>query len=923
MVKGKSIWQNKFGSSVGEGATAAAEPGGRKRKRKSDQERPGKIRKRKEVDLDADLDQDFGAAIADQTVQEVEDDFEEDLKEAFQQDDARELQSQKETERKSTEQQPHERSARSLAQEAAQRSRQLELTEAAMIEAENRTAQAFEISYKKGDAVGAPDNRVDEREKELSKTLLYLRHNLRDFTALKNKPDHAKRPLWIDPERATIILEKFHPLAAQATDFLITVAEPRCRPTHLHEYALTMHSLYAAVAVGMQSDDIIKTLDSLLKIEIPQSIVDFITSSTQSYGKVKLVLKHNRYLIECADVTISQELANDSVIRAVRCGVVTSKVSKSQSAVVIAGTNDAAGLKQAGLTNRPRQETDGMDPEIYAALMDGEDNEDELGKSVYSFEVLTDDVETVKKRCLDLSYPILEEYDFRNDDANASLEIDLRPMAQIRPYQEKCLSKMFGNGRAQSGIIVLPCGAGKTLVGITAACTIKKGAVILCTSTVSAVQWREEFLKWTNINPEDITTFTADSKTEFPGATGIIVTTYSMVTCGRQRSEQSQKMMEFLHNREWGLMILDEVHVAPADLFRRVISTIKSHAKLGLTATLLREDDKISHLNFLIGPKLYEANWMELSEQGHIAKVQCAEVWCDMPWDYCEQYLKQTARIQRTLGAVNPNKFQACQYLINYHESRGDKIIVFSDELYALKLYALKMGKAFIYGDTGQQERLDVLANFQYSDKINTIFLSKIGDTSLDLPEATVLIQISSHFGSRRQEAQRLGRILRAKRRNDEGFNAFFYTLVSRDTQEMLYSWNRQKFLVAQGYAFKIITQLLNQSAMPGLGFVTQAERRALLRRSLKENDSAYIFGGFERDQTRKRPAQGKKASGGKRVAAQLNDVGQGREMGAHATADESEEPAKKRRKKNVQGQNPFFKKLARERENRRKKAGE
>ncbi|KAJ0345244.1 hypothetical protein COL922a_014932, partial [Colletotrichum nupharicola] len=152
---------------------------------------------------------------------------------------------------------------------------------------------------------------------------------------------------------------------------------------------------------------------------------------------------------------------------------------------------------------------------------------------------------------------------------------------------------------------------------------------------------------------------------------------------------------------------------------------------------------------------------------------------------------------------MNPRKFQACQFLIDYHEKRGDKVIVFSDNVYALERYALKLNKAYIYGGTPQNERMRILENFQHNEQVNTIFLSKIGDTSLDLPEATCLIQISSHYGSRRQEAQRLGRILRAKRRNDEGFNAFFYSLVSKDTDEMFYSSKRQAFLVDQGYAFK------------------------------------------------------------------------------------------------------------------------
>lgn len=739
----------------------------------------------------------------------------------------------------------------------------------------------------------------------------------RDFSHLPLKSDHGNRPLWIDPGRGVIILEKFSPLADQATDFLITVAEPRSRPAFLHEYALTAFSLYAAVSVGLNPEDIINTLDRFLKTDLPQSIKQFIKSCTKSYGKVKLVLKNNKYFVESVDAEILQMLLKDEIIGPLRVqgsDEITTMRAPVTSGLVIPGTKTAAGVQQANLPQNVKRDASisNADDDLDAALNDDDDDEKE---DVHAFEIPDSAVETVQKRCLDLSYPILEEYDFRFDNANPDLGIDLRPNTQIRPYQEKSLSKMFGNGRAKSGIIVLPCGAGKTLVGITAACTIRKGVVVLCTSSVSAVQWRQEFLKWSNISPDALTTFTADSKGRFSGSTGVIVTTYSMVTNNRERSPESQQMMDFLRGREWGLMLLDEVHVVPANIFRRAISSIKSHAKLGLTATLLREDEKISHLNFLIGPKLYEANWMELSQQGHIAKVQCAEVWCPMPTEFYEKYLQLPSRMQRTLGAVNPTKFQACQYLINYHEGRGDKIIVFSDELYSLKLYALKLGKAFIYGGTGQEERIKILENFQRNPLVNTLFLSKIGDTSLDLPEATCLIQISSHFGSRRQEAQRLGRILRAKRRSDEGFNAFFYSLVSKDTQEMYYSSKRQAFLVDQGYAFKVITQLAGRDQMPDLAFATAAERQELLQRTLVDNETSveedvetdYIYG------AKQGGGRGKKKSKVRRPA----DVPSGAQDMAYTEQNKSTSSALKKRKKGEQ--NAFFRKISREAERRRK----
>lgn len=678
-----------------------------------------------------------------------------------------------------------------------------------------------------------------------------------DFSYLKLKPDHNTRPLWINPEDGRIILESFSPLAERTQDFLTTIAEPVSRPTFIHEYRLTTYSLYAAVSVGLETKDIISVLNRLSKVPVPKSIVKFINDCTISYGKIRLVLKHNRYFLESSQADVLQMLLKDPEIGPLRIeasetttkdGLVTEK-APSMSGLVIPGTkpqnnqNNATGQQDSAggsKAKNPSAEEIPEDPEAAFNAVIGLDNEDDDDlDAVHSFEVSSSSVEAVKKRCQEIDFPVLEEYDFRNDKQNVDLNIDLKPSTQIRPYQEKSLSKMFGNGRARSGIIVLPCGAGKTLVGITAACTIRKSVIVLCTSSVSVYQWRQQFLQWCTIQPEDVAVFTSESKEKFRGEAGLVVSTYSMVANTRNRSHDSQKMMDFLTSREWGFIILDEVHVVPAAMFRRVVTTIAAHAKLGLTATLLREDDKIDDLNFLIGPKLYEANWMDLSQKGHIANVQCAEVWCPMTSEFYKEYLNVNARKRMLLYIMNPSKFQACQFLIQYHEKRGDKIIVFSDNVYALVAYAEKLGKPYIHGGTPQHERMNILRNFQFNSDVNTMFLSKVGDTSIDLPEATCLIQISSHYGSRRQEAQRLGRILRAKRRNDEGFNAFFYSLVSKDTQEMYYSTKRQAFLVDQGYAFKVITHLHGMDTLPNLAFSTVTERRELLQAVLLANETA------------------------------------------------------------------------------------
>ena len=428
---------------------------------------------------------------------------------------------------------------------------------------------------------------------------------------------------------------------------------------------------------------------------------------------------------------------------------------------------------------------------------------------------------------------------------------------------------------------MLPCGAGKSLTGIAAAARVRKSVLCLCTSSVSMDQWASQFKLWTNLTDREIVRFTSQTKEEFPpnDQACVCVTTYNMVSAGGKRSESSREVLRQLQGREWGLMLLDEVHVVPAAMFRKVIGITKAHCKLGLTATLVREDEKVEHLNFLIGPKLYEANWLDLQRDGHIANVQCVEVWCPMTAEFFKKYLsRDQASKRQVLYCMNPNKFMACQYLMQFHEQqRKDKIIVFSDNIFALREYATALRRPLIYGDTSHAERTRVLHAFKFSNEINTIFLSKVGDNSIDIPEANVIIQISSHGGSRRQEAQRLGRILRPKaaalaamasgkevKVNAHDHNAFFYSLVSTDTEEMYFSTKRQQFLIQQGYAFKgtglshlthsasaiahttltllftilVVTDLIGEGDKAQLKYSTKETQVELLEKVLRLNDT-------------------------------------------------------------------------------------
>ncbi|XP_018569515.1 DNA excision repair protein haywire [Anoplophora glabripennis] len=655
------------------------------------------------------------------------------------------------------------------------------------------------------------------------------------------KPDNVSRPLWVAPN-GHIFLESYSPVYKHAHDFLIAISEPVCRPEHIHEYKLTAYSLYAAVSVGLQTNDIIEYLKRLSKTSVPDGIVEFIKLCTLSYGKVKLVLKHNKYFVESPYPEILQKLLKDPVIQECRLR----RNVENESEELITQVQDKKNVPTFGA--KPGTSTDQTNNPDGATIvpdditnfydkMDNEEDEEDTNLQTVSFEVNQEKIEVIQKRCIELEHPLLAEYDFRNDTINPDINVDLRPSAVLRPYQEKSLRKMFGNGRARSGVIVLPCGAGKSLVGVTACCTVRKRALVLCNSGVSVEQWKQQFKMWSTADDSMICRFTSEAKDK-PMGCSVLVTTYSMITHTQRRSWEAEQTMKWLKEQEWGIMVLDEVHTIPAKMFRRVLTIVQSHCKLGLTATLLREDDKIADLNFLIGPKLYEANWLELQKRGYIARVQCAEVWCPMTPEFYREYLVCKTSKSLLLYVMNPNKFRATQYLIRYHERRGDKTIVFSDNVFALKHYAIKMNKPYIYGPTSQGERIQILQNFKFNPKVNTIFVSKVADTSFDLPEANVLIQISSQGGSRRQEAQRLGRILRAKKGAiAEEYNAFFYTLVSQDTMEMNYSRKRQRFLVNQGYSYKVITKLAGMDEEPDLLYKTREEQGQLLQQVLAASD--------------------------------------------------------------------------------------
>jgi len=652
-------------------------------------------------------------------------------------------------------------------------------------------------------------------------------------TSLTLKKDHEKRPIWITRDNR-IILEAFSPYYQQAYDFLIDISEPETRPELIHTYVLTEDSLYSAVAVARSTESIIKQLNIFCKTEIPHEVVKYIRECTDTFGKAKLVLRDNNFYVESLYPDVLRELLRNPRIKDARAK--ESEVSTLEAAEFIEST----------------VESEKAENRMFARLDDDEEDEDIDVEGInslktVSFMIAPDRVQRVKQLAKEEShYPLLEEYDYSKDHKNPKLVMEQRPSTKIRPYQVRSLSKMFGNNRARSGIIVLPCGAGKSLTGVMAATTIKRSTVVMCINNASVLQWKEQFTLWTTISDKCIKIFTSGLKEQLPPPTEpcIVITTYSMASRGGKRSESGELMMRSIREREWGLLILDEVHVAPADNFQKVLDIVNAHCKLGLTATLVREDTKIKNLNFLIGPKLYEANWIDLTNQGYLARAQCVEVWCPMTAEFYREYInrgKDTLdRVQKLLYLLNPRKVKTCEYLVKEHSKRNHKIIIFSDDVPALKLYCTALKVPFIYGETSQDERIKYLTAFKHSSISNVIGLSQVGDTALDIPEANVVIQVSSHFGARRQEAQRLGRILRPKPNPSGGYNAFFYTLVSTDTREMKYCTKRQQYLVDQGYTFKVEQFLADKADKESTLFFDKRDEIDLLNKVLTFNCREY-----------------------------------------------------------------------------------
>ena len=394
----------------------------------------------------------------------------------------------------------------------------------------------------------------------------------------------------------------------------------------------------------------------------------------------------------------------------------------------------------------------------------------------------------LKQQLLKLGWPVEDLAGFVDGESHPIALTDSPSTWQLRPYQREAVEHFTKGG---SGVVVLPCGSGKTTVGAGAMAALERTCLVLVTNTVSARQWRRELLERTSLTEGEIGEYSGAKKEIRP----VTIATYQVLTSKRRGVHPH---LELVSARDWGLIIYDEVHLLPAPVFR-MTADLQARRRLGLTATLVREDGREGEVFSLIGPKRYDAPWKLIEAQGWIAPAEMTEVRVTMSSSERKVYASAEPRDRQRLAATSPEKAPAVEQLVARH--RGEGTLVIGQYLDQLVELAERLAAPIVTGDTSLKERESLFTQFREGE-IDLLVVSKVANFSLDLPEASVLIQVSGAFGSRQEEAQRLGRIVRPKR---DGRAAHFYTVVTRDTQDQDFAQNRQRFLAEQGYGYTIL----------------------------------------------------------------------------------------------------------------------
>eukprot|EP01123_Difflugia_compressa_P011253 TRINITY_DN4435_c0_g2_i1.p1 TRINITY_DN4435_c0_g2~~TRINITY_DN4435_c0_g2_i1.p1 ORF type:complete len:701 (-),score=103.92 TRINITY_DN4435_c0_g2_i1:80-1954(-) len=523
----------------------------------------------------------------------------------------------------------------------------------------------------------------------------------------------------------------------------------------VYVYKVTDHSLYLGWCRGYAPEEVVRLLKLLGRNPLPLNMEKIVRDNVNNnkYYKATMTLRNRHYCVQAENKEVLEMLLKNSSVREL---------------VPI-----ATSLQEVTTSS---------------------------GKITYHFPINPGQSETMKRVCRQFSVTLIDEFDFVSVNSLPSVKIDMKATTRVRSYQEFAVSRLFWNDfRCHSGILVLPCGAGKTLIGINVVAALKKPCIIFCQSTLAVTQWKDQMVRWTTIPENCVSRFSSNHPMEWNPNADVIITTYGMFSAtSNNRSGDSKQMMNSIKEREWGLMVLDEVHLVPAKIFRKVTNQILSHIKLGLTATMVREDDLISDLPHLVGPKLFELDIFPLRMNNYISKVQCVELHCPMTDTFARAYAgSKTLEEQRMLYSTNPNKTRVVWALIKQHIEKKHRIMVFCDNLFCLEFYTEIIKRPKIDGSTHQDERVRILRNFRESEQGDCVLFSQVGDQSIDLPEADVVIQVALMHGGRMQEGQRIGRIQRPQ---PGKLLSYFYSLVSDGTKEVDFSKKRRNFLQDHGY---------------------------------------------------------------------------------------------------------------------------
>ncbi len=538
-------------------------------------------------------------------------------------------------------------------------------------------------------------------------------------------------PLIVQSDR-TVLLEVAHPDADDARHDLSVFAELERAPEHIHTYRVTRLGLWNARAAGHTAADMLATLEKYSRFPVPQSVSVDIAETVQRYGRLSITRDADGVLLLHAD--------DRSLLFEIRR-------SARIAALLFEDRDDTTVVMQPWARGELKQEL------------------------------------------LKLGWPA---EDLAGYTAGTPHEIDLDESEwSLRPYQVKAVNSFLDSG---SGVVVLPCGAGKTLVGAGAMAAAGTNTLILVTNTVSARQWRAELLKRTSLTEDEIGEYSGQVKEIKP----ITIATYQILTAKRAGQFAHLALLDAL---DWGLIIYDEVHLLPAPVFK-LTAELQARRRLGLTATLVREDGREGDVFSLIGPKRFDAPWKEIEAQGFISPASCFEVRVDLPHDVRLEYAASPDDGRYRLAATAQAKVDVVKRLVSKHE--GERILVIGQYLDQIEQLGELLNAPTLTGATPIAERERLYQEFR-EGTTKVLVVSKVANFSIDLPEASVAIQVSGSFGSRQEEAQRLGRLLRPK---ESGLPASFYTLVARDTVDQDFAQNRQRFLAEQGYSYTILDAL-------------------------------------------------------------------------------------------------------------------